>query len=77
MVRELGVEAAEARPEESAQAPTTKTAAASIGVIFFIPEFLIFEHGIGRDLACRNSSPGDCMSSSPSPSKISNYPERP
>jgi hypothetical protein len=55
MVRELGVDAAEARPEESAQTPTTKTAA-SIGVKFFIPESLIFECGIGRDRACRNSS---------------------
>jgi hypothetical protein len=40
MVRELGVDAAEARPEESAQTPTTKTAAAK-SVKFFIPESLI------------------------------------
>ncbi len=38
MVSELGVDAAEARPEESAQTPTTKTAAKSIGVKFFIPD---------------------------------------
>jgi hypothetical protein len=63
MVRELGVDAAEARPEESAQTPTTKTdAAKNIGVKFFIPEFLIFERGIGRDRACRNSSRGDRLS---------------
>jgi hypothetical protein len=62
MVRELGVDAAEARPEESAQTPTTKTAAKSIGVKFFIPESLIFERGIGRDRACRNSSRGDHLS---------------
>jgi len=49
MVSELGVDAAEARPEESAPTPTTKTAAKSIGVKFFIPEYLIFECGIGRD----------------------------
>jgi hypothetical protein len=43
MVRELGVEAAEARPEESAQTPVTNTDAAKIiGVKFFIPESLIF-----------------------------------
>jgi hypothetical protein len=42
MVSELGVDAAEARPEESAQTPTTKTAAAK-SVKFFIPESLIFE----------------------------------
>jgi hypothetical protein len=48
MVSELGVDAAEARPEESAQTPTTKTAAAK-SVKFFIPESLIFECGIGRD----------------------------
>jgi hypothetical protein len=61
MVRELGADAAEARPEESAQAPTTKTAAAK-SVKFFIPESLIFECGIGRDRACRNSSRGDRLS---------------
>jgi hypothetical protein len=50
MVRELGVDAAEARPEESAQTPATKTdAAKNIGVKFFIPEFLVFERGMGRD----------------------------
>ena len=39
MVRELGVDAAEARPEELAQTPTTKTdAAKSIGVKFFMPQ---------------------------------------
>ena len=63
MVRELGVDAAEARPEESAQTPTTKTnAAKSIGVKFFIPETLIFECGIGRDRACQTSSRGDRLS---------------
>jgi hypothetical protein len=62
MVRELGVDAAEARPEESAQTPTTKTAAKSIGVKFFIPESLIFERGIGRDRARQNSSRGDRLS---------------
>ena len=46
MVSELGVDAAEARPEESAQTPTAKTAAKSIGVKFFIPESLIFECGM-------------------------------
>jgi hypothetical protein len=62
MVRELGADAAEARPEESAQTPTTTAAAKSIDVKFFIPEFLIFERGIGRDRACRNSSRGDRLS---------------
>ena len=39
MVRELGVEAAEARPEESAQTPVTNTDAAKIiGVKFFMPQ---------------------------------------
>jgi hypothetical protein len=43
MVRESGVDAAEARPEESAQTPTTETAAAKrIGVKFLIPGFLDF-----------------------------------
>jgi hypothetical protein len=62
MVRELGVDAAEARPKESAQTATTKTAAKSIGVKFFIPESLIFERGIGRDRACRIPSRGDRLS---------------
>jgi hypothetical protein len=42
MVRELGVDAAEAGPEESAQTPTTRTAAAK-SVKFFIPESLSVE----------------------------------
>ena len=45
MVRELGVDAAEARPEESAQTPTTKTVAAK-SVKFFmsqIPDVLSAE----------------------------------
>ena len=42
MVRELGVDAADARTEESAQTPVTNTDAAKIiGVKFFIPESLI------------------------------------
>ena len=57
MVSELGVDAAEARPEESAQALTPKTAAAkSIGVKFFIPESLVLERAISRDPACQNPS---------------------
>jgi hypothetical protein len=76
MVRELGVDAAEARPKESAQTATTKTAAKSIGVKFFIPESLIFERGIGRDRACRNSLARRPPERSPSPLKINRYPER-
>jgi hypothetical protein len=77
MVREFGVDAAEARPEESAQALTPKTAAAnSVGVKFFIPESLVLERRIGRDPACRNPS-CDVRLSAPSPLKINPYPERP
>ena len=62
MVRESGLDAAKARPEEPAQTPTTKTDAAKIGVKFFIPVSLIFECGIGRDRACLNSLRGDRLS---------------
>jgi hypothetical protein len=42
MVRELGLDAAEAGPAASAQAFAAKTAVANrIGVIFFIPEPLV------------------------------------
>jgi hypothetical protein len=50
MVREFRADAAEVRPEEPAQTPTTKTAAAkSVGVKAFISQSLVFKRGMGRD----------------------------
>jgi hypothetical protein len=77
MVRELGVVAAEARPEESAQTPATKTdAAKNIGVKFFIPEFLILSGNWPRPRVPKFLA-GRPSERSPSPLKINNYPERP
>jgi hypothetical protein len=50
MVRELGLDAAKAGLVASALVHATRTVAANrIGVKFFIPEFLVFERGMGRD----------------------------
>jgi hypothetical protein len=77
MVRELRVDAAEARPEESAQTPTTKAAAKSIGVKFFIPESLIFELRNWPRSRVPKFLAGRPPERSPSPFKINRYPERP